>query len=453
MTWQRRRVVRAALIAFGAGLGAAACSVVAGLGDYHKVAGDGGTTPAAPTIRYQSGACDQCMMANCAPELADCESDTTCAMYAKCSTGCDLKDGACSYQCAQLADEKNAAYGRLVGCEIRLCASSGCWSCGEIFSASAPTCAQCAIDDPGPTGLCALTDNCLLDTGCNEYVACLAEEAKLFGRPDPAERLTCGGRYPEQGRNFYSIVGTRYFLGCTKNCSAGQNWNCTQPTAWPAAGPSGSRANITLHVPTPPGGSADSAVSVRACAGLDYACANPIGGGARDSENGVVVFDVAQSNAEGAYFFEFSQPGNPTPFLIYSPWQPIVGDITLWTPPPDDLTQAYGAAPDGTRTAGRGTVVVEVVDCVGGLADYLSTAPLLTISGPPGVSVYYINRQAMVLDVLATGGGAAYLLNVVPGSLSIRVERGASHDLIANAIVPIRADVETKVSFNYPQFF
>jgi len=195
-------------------------------------------------------------------------------------------------------------------------------------------------------------------------------------------------------------------------------------------------------------------VTVRACRGDDYACTSPIGKPRDSDANEVVVFELDQSNSEQSYYFEFYLPGSSNPYFIYVPWQPLVGDIALWVPGPIDPAPLYATAEQRSEQpiSGRALVAVNVADCVGGNADFLSANPMITFSGPPSILPYYTNRNGAI-DAQATGGGFGHFMNVPPGSFSFRVERGESRDLVASAIVPVRADVETRVHFNYPQYY
>lgn len=437
-------------------LSAPSCGLLLRTDDYRSA-------PAVPdasetgTIRYSAGECGACMQGGCSSEIARCEQDEPCTRYAQCQTRCGLQDGACLYRCASLLEQKSEVANRFIACELRKCPAQ-CWSCGGIFSGITQECATCAIDDPGDQGLCALTNACLLDAGCNAYVSCTAEQMVKFGTTDPAARLYCGSQYSKEARAFYvgpppaPGVGTRYFFGCTEPCSAGRNWDCKQPAAWPA--PSGERAVVTLVVPVVASDSGVSRVFVRACPGTDYECKNPVGEHDTD-ESGSVSFDVNQASSEAAYYFELYDAGSSTPFMVYCPRQPVIANITLWVPGRDDYLSldAAAAVRHEARSTDSGVVHVNVADCVGGNADFNSADPQVVITGPPGVSEYYVDRLGS-FDALAKAAGTADFINVPSGTLSVSVQHGTNPStLVGTAVVPVRAGAMTFVTFNYPQYY
>jgi hypothetical protein len=258
--------------------------------------------------------------------------------------------------------------------------------------------------------------------------------------------------YPDAARQFYLTVGLQFFLGCFAQCSAGQDWICPLPTEWPPR--TGSRATLRLHVPpatSVPDASAPS-VHVRACSGGEYTCGAAVVEADSDAD-GVATLHVDQNTSENAYYFELYDALATAPFLIYSPRQPVVGDTDLWIPssaPSTSLDPAIAVRGE-QRMPATGWVWVNIADCVGGNADFLSGAPRVTMSGQG--QPYYVDRNG-VWDATATGGGTAAFVNVPEGSFSVRVFLdGDTTHAIASAVVPIRAGVETMVSFNYPQFY
>jgi len=93
-------------------------------------------------------------------------------------------------------------------------------------------------------------------------------------------------------------------------------------------------------------------------------------------------------------------------------------------------------------------LVVYVVDCVGGLADYRSLTPSVTVTATPGEPAYY--SVTGTLDASLTGGGTAVFINLSPPSTSLEVRRNGTP--IARAVVPVQTGAITTVTFNYPQF-
>jgi hypothetical protein len=429
---------------------AASCSDILGVSGYRAGAKDAGTDARKPdasggAIRYWSTTCASCMAAHCEAEQTECARDAACSDYANCYFGCDPnKADTCLYDCAQRLKARNEAAARLVACEFRGCPQT-CFSCGLLFSAYAPNCASCALQDTAPNGLCDLIDRCVLDPGCNDFITCNIEQCKKLGTTDPECRLTCGMRYPSAARDVFQTVGNRYFFGCQAKCSAGANWDCTLGV-WPPM--SGKTAVVTLQLPASTPDGSVSPVHVRACKGADYGCATAIEGDA--DATGKVTFTVDQIQNEGSYYYEIYAPipGYAAPYWIYSPWQPVVGDITLWVSAgPASVGLGTAAATRGEVLDGvkKGTVDAFVADCVGGFADFRSLSPEVTMTASSGGRPYYGT------DVLATGGGDASFINVPPGSASIVVQRlGAT---IATAVVPIRAGAFTFVVFNYFQAF
>jgi hypothetical protein len=152
------------------------------------------------------------------------------------------------------------------------------------------------------------------------------------------------------------------------------------------------------------------------------------------------------------FFHVVAPPEGPE--ILFLPLQGIPGDMVLWLRlAPADFPLLLSGVPSIRGEVldfdSRGVVNAWVMDCVGGLADFRSTEPEVTVEAVPGTGAYYQDLGGSSnLDV--GGGGISWLINLAPNTTSLTVRRSGSE--IAKAQIPIRPRAITMVTVNYPQF-
>jgi hypothetical protein len=391
-------------------------------------------------ISVPEGSCASCVTTSCCAQMSACAADPQCRALETCLLACG-GDYACRSAC------NTAAYP--VGAETDIpaldtCVAVSCrdqcgMTCGQAASYTTPAdaaagCETC-IANPN-MGTCAAALACFTSLACQTSGHC----AQACTTPD------CRSACANDAGNDNALVNAALSEGlfCYTPCRVGRNWTCVNRVVWPQVAEAGTQqATLTLinpfttATPAPPVPGA----SVNACA--DEACSTPLSTATADDAGIVTLPDLGSSSFLGfGGYFAMSAPAYvPNFFYLSFPLSQANAHLTLSMMSQTTLANTLSEA-SITPTPGRGTVWVQVEDCL------LLPAPDVVVKadGLPPSSVIYTTGNTPSLTATSTDyTGYAFFFNVAPGPLTLHAIPNDTGIESSTLTVYVRADAMSAV--------
>ncbi len=414
------------LAGIGAGLGvlvtAAACRQIVGIGD--DPPGTGNDTCGG--LPY-SGACGACLSAHCCQQASNCAADPTCHSYESCIGRCSPGDVPCWSVCTAEASPfgSTGSIASLETCLASECTAECGLECGVTAALvatpdAAAACAKC-ID----TNACATFRECLQSSECSSQGYCTPAcdgrydcmtGCGVFGDPQPA----------------LWVKAAQAFSGpCALACEAGSNWSCLGSIA-PGI-PTVSSVHVGMFVVDPNMSRPLPGVRVATCAG--DSCAAPV---ATTDARGLATLNFPVSvqlrgptGSVGLTSDVDAGTSAIVPERFY--WgAPLAGpSLFLELVPVLSSAERAGVYFVAQATPGpmQGDLGLSAVDCNGTPAPDVRFE--LEPNEPGTRTVYFENGVPSATATATDAEGAAFILNVPPGeltvaALSVRLNRPVS---------------------------
>jgi hypothetical protein len=393
-------------------------------------------------ILVPSGLCASCVTGFCCSQMSACAGDKQCRSLETCLLGCG-HDYACRSACNTAAYPVGA---QLVIPELDTCVAVSCSSqcgmpCGQAASYTtpadaAPACETC-IENPIPSPkVCTAAQACFTSLACQTSGHC----AQACTTPD------CRNACANDAGDDLTLFNAAFQEGevCYTPCRVGQNWTCVNRVVWPEVEDGGAQqATVTvvdaftgaLIAPPVPD------VSVKACGGGDYPCTTALSTGTANDAGIVTLPNLGSSPILGfSGHFEMTVPGYvQNLFYLSWPLSQANAQLTLGLMSQTTFASAL-AGVNITPVAGRGTVWVQVQDCL------LLPAPNVVVKadGLDQASVVYTTVNDPILTATSTDlSGYAFLFNVAPGPLTLRAIPNDTGVESSTVTVDVRADAMT----------
>ena len=446
---------RVAIVVFAA-LAVASCRQLVGIQDEPPTAG--AVTPAGSADASGEGggrcsaggsACASCMASSCCPQLTACADDDAgsgCKTSLDCMLQCAAGDEACSAGCVQVLDRPLA---EALACRAQSCATECGLSCGGIlgvvapgFIDGSPDCAGCAASKA-----CTELTTCAATADCIRYAACRDRSCAPLDRSCVISCEYAVGPTPAGDAVLSALKGS-----CATECRLGSNFDCVGKGAWPL-GELGTQATFSLRFYDDVTQQPMAGMLVRACPLADESCSNEWSHATTDATGFVSVSAPLspQGNANAGVFQGYAEEsgGGAYPTLTFlSP--PLTGSLpgdASYTPyratsfSAQDIALVAGMLPVSLDPT-LGHVAALAFDCL------LVPAPgvIFRIS-PPGQSlVVYSHGGAFAPQATTTDTtGAAAIVNVAPGPVTLSVRLAATRELVAQQPAFVRAQTISSI--------
>jgi len=392
-------------------------------------------------ISVPDGACASCVTSSCCPQMSACAGDPQCKALETCLLACG-GDYACRSACNTAAYPVGAqtVIPALDTCVAVSCKDRCGMPCGQAASYTTPpdAAAGCETCVTGSPEVCSAALACFTSLACQISGHC----AQACTTPD------CRSACANDAGDDNALVNAALSEGvvCYTPCRVGRNWTCVNHVVWPEVQDAGiQQATLTLTDPfttaaMPP---LLPGVTVKACGTGDDPCASPLSTGTASDAGVVTLPDVGSSTILGfSGYFEMTEPGYVQDlFYLSFPLSRANAQLGLGMMSQTTLAGAL-AEVNITPVAGRGTVWVQVEDCL------LLPAPNVVVKadGLPASSViYYAGNNPSLTPTSTDFTGYAFLYNVPPGVLTLHAIPSDTGIESSTATVYVRAGAMSAV--------
>ena len=392
-------------------------------------------------IPVPDGGCATCVTAHCCSQMAACAGDPQCQPLEKCLLACG-GDYACRSRCV-------IAYpvgGQTVVPALDTCVASSCETacglvCGQAGSYTtppdaAPSCETC-MANPSKNA-------CAAALACDTNLACQISGHCAYACPTPDCRTACASDAGDDPGLVYAAftAGSQ----CYAPCRIGRNWTCVNNVVWPQPDAGSQQATLTITdgftgmLIAP----AVSGVAVKSCGMGDDGCMSPLSTGVAD-DAGVVSLPSLVVSPFGGFngYFEMTVSGYvQNLYFLAFPLSQANAQLALSLMSQTTLASAQ-ADVNVTPTAGRGTVWVQVADCL------LLPAPGVVVKAdglPPASVVYYEGSHPSLTATSTDPTGWAFIYNAPMGPLTLRAIPTDTGMESSNATVYVRPNAMSVVT-------
>jgi hypothetical protein len=286
---------------------------------------------------------------------------------------------------------------------------------------------------------------CAAARACATNLACEVSGHCAYGCPTPDCRAACANDAGED--NLLVVAAFTAGDQCYAPCRIGRNWTCVNNVVWPQTDGGAQQATLTINnqfvpnaliAPPVPG------VAASACGLTDDSCATPLSTGTSDDAGVVVLPNLGPGFVLGFQgYFQMTAPGYvPNVYYLSFPVSQLNAQLVVSMMPQAALTSALSAA-NVTPIAGRGTVWVQVADCL----LLPGTDVVVKADGLDASNVVYYAGGSPSLTATSTDiSGWAFLYNVSPGTLTLHAIPNDTGVESSKATLHVRADTMSAVT-------